>query len=130
MKPNIVTVLLLIFFFPLVSAQTDLKDPSFEEVLSIKSVGNPTISHNGKHVAFTVRRTDWENNRYDTEIWLSKNGNDPFQLTRTKDGSSSNPQWSPDDKWLAFTANRGNKNQIHVIRLDGGEASILPPRRQ
>jgi dipeptidyl aminopeptidase/acylaminoacyl peptidase len=85
-------------------------------------VGSATISHNGQHVLYTQRRTDWSKNRYDTEIWISKDGKPPFQLTNTHDGSSNNPQWSPDDQWIAFTASRGDKNQIHVIRADGGEA--------
>ncbi|NNF36433.1 MAG: S9 family peptidase [Saprospiraceae bacterium] len=102
--------------------QEEMVNPSFEQVLSLKTVGSSTISHNGEHVLFTQRRTDWDKNRYDTEIWLSKDGKTPFQLTNTHDGSSNNPQWSPDDQWIAFTANRGDKNQIHVIRVDGGEA--------
>lgn len=103
-------------------AQEEMINPSFEQVLSLKTVGSATISHNGQHVLYTQRRTDWNKNRYDTEIWLSKEGKAPFQLTNTQDGSSNNPQWSPDDQWIAFTASRGNKNQIHVIRVDGGEA--------
>ena len=114
------TITLLLSFS--LYGQSELIDPSFEQVLSIKTVGSATISHDGKHVLYTQRRTDWKKNRYDTEIWLSKNGATPFQLTRTLDGSSGSPQWSPDDQWIAFTSNRGNKNQIHVISVNGGEA--------
>jgi len=55
--------------------------PSFEEVISLHSVGTVKISPDGKSVAFTVQRTDWIENRYDEEIWLSKEGNKPFRLT-------------------------------------------------
>ncbi|HEX9250803.1 MAG TPA: hypothetical protein VF870_01105, partial [Ignavibacteriaceae bacterium] len=48
--------------------------PSFEEVISLHSVGTVEISADGKSVAFTVQKTDWNENRYDTEIWLSKDG--------------------------------------------------------
>ena len=72
------------------------KNPSFEEVISLRSAGSPQISPDGKHVAFTVTSTDWKANGYDSEIWLSKNGGEPFQLTRTPGGSSSSPKWSPD----------------------------------
>ena len=103
-------------------AQESTKVPSFEEVISLKGAGVPNISPNGKHIAFTVRQVDWENNRYDTEIWISKNGEKPFQLTNNRESSSYNPSWSPDGKWIAFSSTRGDKNQIHVLRLDGGEA--------
>ena len=48
-----------------------------------------------------------------------------IQLTRG-DKSSSNPRWSPDGAWLAFTSNRiEDKNQIFVINPAGGEAVQL-----
>lgn len=104
------------------NAQAPERAPSIEEVLSLRSPGNVAISPDGRHVAYTVGTTDWENNRYDREIWLSKDGGQPFQLTRTADGSSGGPVWSPDGQWIAFTAKRGEHTQIHLIRVDGGEA--------
>src|SRR5688572_21278455 len=77
------------------SAQT----PSFEDVLSLRTVGAPAISPDGKHAAFTIRTTEWSENRYDTEIWLSRDGGAPTQLTRTAKGSSTSPRWSPDGAW-------------------------------
>jgi dipeptidyl aminopeptidase/acylaminoacyl peptidase len=97
-------------------------NPSFEEVQSLHYVGSPSISPDGSHVAFTIRKTDWKKNGYDTEIWVSSNGKEPFQLTRTVDGSSTNPQWSPDGNYLGFTTSRGNKNQVYAIAILGGEA--------
>lgn len=111
-----------LFIFITAFGQTSLKNPSFEEVLSLKSVFTPKVSPDGKHIAYQQRTTDWEGNKYDTEIWLSKKMGEPFQLTNTKESSSTNPQWSPDGKWIAFTAKRGDKSQIHVIRVEGGEA--------
>lgn len=96
--------------------------PTFEEVISLRSAGNVAISPDGKNVAFTVQTADWNDNRFDTEIWLSKEGNKPFQLTNTPKNSSTSPAFSPDGQWIAFLADRGDKNQIFVLRLDGGEA--------
>ncbi len=103
-------------------SQNTKKVPAFEEVISLQSVSNPKISPEGMDVVYQVRQTDWEKNGYDTEIWLAKNQEQPFQLTNTKEGSSSNPKWSPDGKWISFVAKRGDKSQIHVIRAAGGEA--------
>ncbi|MGD9347529.1 MAG: S9 family peptidase [Candidatus Aminicenantes bacterium] len=105
--------------------QATIPGPSFEEVISIRSVGAPVISPDGKNIAFTVRTTDWKDNRYDNEIWLIRDGKEPYQLTRTRDGSSSSPQWSPDGKWIAFLADRGDQQQIYLIRPDGGEAQKI-----
>ena len=99
--------------------------PTFEEIISLRGVGGVSMSPDGKHVLFGVGATDWSENRYDNEIWLSKNGEAPFQLTNTPKGSSTSALFSPDSRWIAFLATRGNKNQIHVIRVDGGEAHAV-----
>ena len=122
MKKNIAFILMVIFPGIILFAQVNTKVPSFEEVLSLKGGGTPIISPDGKHIVFTVRQTDWENNRNDAEIWISKNGSKPFQLTNNPEANSSNPKWSPDGNWIAFASVRGNKNQIYVIRAEGGEA--------
>ncbi|TRZ41457.1 alpha/beta hydrolase family protein [Robertkochia solimangrovi] len=103
----------------------ELKDPSFEEILSIRNAGSPVISPDGSTIAYTSTTTDWENNKYDTEIWLIRPGESPFQLTNAKDGGSTNPKWSPDGQWIAFSSDRDEKNQIFVIRSAGGEAIQL-----
>lgn len=117
--------LLGLFLIHSISAQSDKKDPSFEEVISLKSAGTPIISPDGRHVVFSISRADWKENRYDSELWLSKDGGAPFQLTNTPKGSSFSPQWSPDGQWIAFLASRGEKTQLHAIRVAGGEARVI-----
>jgi hypothetical protein len=80
--------LLLIFISELATAQ---HVPSFEEVISLRSVNAVSLSADGKQVAYTVQTTDWTDNRFDTEIWLSKNMDKPFQLTYTSKNNSTNP---------------------------------------
>jgi len=105
--------------------------PSFKDILSLKSAGNPVISPDGKDILFTVTRADWEKNRYDTEIWLSRDGAAPFQLTQTTDESSNSPSWSPDGRWIAFLANRdGKTRQIYLMNSAGGEAFKLTDHKE
>jgi dipeptidyl aminopeptidase/acylaminoacyl peptidase len=119
---NRLIVLLLIFAGPLAIGQ---HLPTFEEVISLRSIGGVILSADGKNIAYTVQTTDWNDNRFDTEIWLSKNGETPFQLTNTMKNSSTNPAFSPDGQWIAFLADRGSKTQIYVMRLQGGEARAV-----
>src|ERR1700748_220762 len=56
---------------------------SFEQWLSLRQPGNAILSPDGASIAFTVTSTDWKENAYDAEIWLSRNGAAPIQLTRT-----------------------------------------------
>lgn len=98
------------------------KNPSFEEVLSLRQAGTPILSPDGTDLIYGISATDWKENRYDSELWLSKDGAPPFQLTRTPKGSSFGGNWSPDGQWITFLANRDKKTQLYAIRLAGGEA--------
>lgn len=95
---------------------------SFEKWISLKSAGSPIISPDGQWVAYTVTSTDWTANNYHSEIWLWHSGSPAFQLTRTNGSNSYNYRFTPDGKWLSFLADRGNKAQIWLISLQGGEA--------
>lgn len=99
--------------------------PTFEEIISLRSVNSVSISPDGKNVAFTVQTTDWNDNRFDSEIWLAKDGRKPFPLTNTTKANSGGASFSPDGQWIAFLADRGSKNQIYIIRVDGGEARVI-----
>lgn len=98
---------------------------SFDQFISLKQAGSPTISPDGKHVIYTVTSTDWKENSYDTELWLAREGEAPFQLTRTPKGSSTSARWSPDGKWISFLADRGDKTQLFVMGVAGGEAQQI-----
>ena len=95
---------------------------SFEKWLSLKQAGSPVISPNGKYIVYSVTSTDWSSNGYDSELWLSKEGEEPIQLTRTNKGSSSAAAFTPDNKFISFLADRGEKTQIYLIPVNGGEA--------
>ncbi|NJL29109.1 MAG: hypothetical protein HC897_15110, partial [Thermoanaerobaculia bacterium] len=96
-----------------------------EQVISLRRVGRPAIAADGRQIAFEVRTVDWGENRFDTEIWLARDGEEPFQLTRTTKGSSTDPSFSPDGRWLGFLADRGDGRQLYLIRTAGGEAQRL-----
>ena len=121
MKKNVI-ILLLLSLSTYAQKNSSIK---FEDYLSLRNVGNPIISPDEKNVVFSITTVDWKENTYDSELWLSKNKQMPFQLTRTTKGSSVSANWSPDNKWIAFLADRGDKNQIYVIRADGGEAQAI-----
>lgn len=99
--------------------------PSIKETLSLNRIGSPVMAPDGSAVAYAFRSTDWEANTMDGEIWLARRGEQPFQLTRTENGGSSNASWSPDGRWIAFLADRGQGRQVFLISPRGGEARPL-----
>ena len=95
---------------------------SFEKWISLKIVSQPIISPDGRTVVYSMNSTDWANNSYDAELWMSRDGEEPLQLTRTNKNSSTAARFSPDSKFVSFLADRGDKNQIYIISVNGGEA--------
>jgi len=97
--------------------------PSIDDLINLRRVGAPAISPDGRQVAFTIRETNWDENAYETELWLGGSG--PVrQLTNGKK-SSMQPAWSPDGAWLAFISDRDGKRQLYRIAIAGGEAERL-----
>nr|MBP6796363.1 PD40 domain-containing protein [Saprospiraceae bacterium] len=121
---NIKFIFPLFLLFPLV-VSSQHSTVRFEEWISLKQSGNPIISPDGNHIVYSVTSTDWKENSYDTEYWLINKEGKPFQITRTTKGNSNGAKWSPDSKWIAFLADRGNKNQIYLLSVDGGEAFFI-----
>src|SRR4051812_4743266 len=119
MKVYLLSVALL--FTTILSAQKGAS-VSFEKWLSLKNVSSPIIAPDGKTVVYAVTSTDWTNNAYDTELWMYRDGNEPLQLTRTSNGSSTSARVSPDSKFVSFLADRGDKTQLYIIAVNGGEA--------
>jgi dipeptidyl aminopeptidase/acylaminoacyl peptidase len=127
-KHSFILLTLLISLSLLVHAQRRV--PTIDELINVKTASGAQISPDGKYVAYTVGESDWKQDAFVTHVWLAdaQNGRN-LQLTRGEK-SCGNPQWSPafgeGGPWLAFTSNRaGDKNQIFVIRPDGGEAVQL-----
>ena len=99
--------------------------PTVDQLISLRRVGSPAISPDGKLVAYTVREANWDENAYETEIWIADvAGGTPRQLTSAKKSSGS-PKWAPDGARIAFTSDRSDKQQIWLIRPSFGEAEQL-----
>lgn len=121
------TVFVLLFaligssFTIAVLAQT----PTIAQSLNLKSASGPLISPDGRYVAYQVQEANWKENAFETEIWIAVTATAQcYQLTNGRK-SSSNPQWSPDSKRIAFISDRDGKRQIYLIAPNGGEAIQL-----
>lgn len=117
----------VIFFLP-VSVHSQTKtywDP--ESCLRMKNISAVRPSPDGKKVLYTVREAIMSDDRseYINKVFVCNgDGSNSIQLTKG-DKNSSNPKWSPDGKWVAFTSARDTKNNIYLLPLDGGEAEMI-----
>lgn len=95
-----------------------------DDMFKIKSIGSPTLSPDGKFVAYAVTTTNFENNSSKTTVWMMPTaGGQPIPMT-AKAVSSYGPKFSRDGKKLYFLSAR-NDGETQMWSLDlvfGGEA--------
>lgn len=97
-----------------------------DDLFEIRRVGDPQISPDGEWVAYTVQTTSLEDESSETRIWMvPSSGGEAIPMT-AKGYSASRPKWSPDGKYLSFSASRGeDRTQVWVLNRLGGEAQQL-----
>ena len=96
-----------------------------ETMWQLKRVGAPAISPDGKFAVYDLKRYDADTDKGDSDLYLVPTaGGKPQRLTSSK-GNETEPTWSPDGRFIAFVAKRGDDKQpqLYVIAANGGEAT-------
>jgi len=103
----------------------DDRSLTIDDLLALKSVADPQVSPDGRWIAHTVTRVDIEADESTSEIFMTSiDSGELVQLTND-DSSASTPRWSPDGRYLAFLAAKGDDDastQVWTLDLRGGEA--------
>jgi len=84
-------------------------------------------------VIYEQTRTNWENNAFETDLWVADAATGERHLFTVAAKSSTDAAWSPDGRWIAFLSDRtaplagspADKTQVYVMPADGGEAQQL-----
>jgi len=75
----------------------------------------PSLSPDGQTIIFV----------YENDLWqVNSNGGTAQRLT-AMDGEESNPQYSPDGKWIAFSSKQNGNADVYAMPVDGGEIRQL-----
>src|SRR2546427_6090747 len=107
--------------------------PTIDQSLEWQSAFNPKISPDGKRVIYEVQKTNWEENAFERNLWIGEVATGETHALTTAKKSSSNAEWAPHGKWIAFLSDRPGqipqtpegKKQLYVISAGGGEAQQL-----
>ncbi|MEE8487044.1 MAG: S9 family peptidase, partial [Gemmatimonadota bacterium] len=108
-----------------------------EDVHRIKHVGDIAISPDGEWIAYRVGTTNVDKDESTSDLFMVNwDGSTRIQLTHTEDSGEGHPRFSPDGKYLAFVAARGDgkseesddpkgKSQVWRLNRSGGDAERL-----
>ncbi|HSW10998.1 MAG TPA: S9 family peptidase [Bacillota bacterium] len=100
------------------------------DLFRLKFLQDAQLSPDGQAIAYTVSHVNVEKEEEYVAIWLlSLKTREARQLTAGL-ARDTNPQWSPDGKQISFLSTRGDKPQIYLIPVDGGEARALTAMKQ
>lgn len=96
------------------------------DLWAIRRVGAPVAVPGADAVVYGVTTYDVAANKGKDRLWIARPGAEPRALT-APEHSSKNAAVSADGRQLAFTrtAAGGDKPQVHVMPLDGGEARAV-----
>jgi len=93
-----------------------------EDIYLLRTVSDPQVSPDGKRVAYVVSWNDRDSDEGRMAVYVAPvDGRQPARRF-TQGTRDHSPRWSPDGRYLAFVSRRGEKNQLFLTPLDGGEA--------
>ena len=121
-----VLFLALCIFLTVDTALTQSKEEthpfSVHDMLVMDRIGDPQVSPDGKWIVFTLRKTDLEENRGRTDLWLVGTDGKGLRRLTSHESGDYNPRWSKCGKRIWFLSSRSGSSQVWRIRIDGGEA--------
>lgn len=127
---------------------------TFLDEQNMRQATGSALSPDGHMMLYTISTPDWMQARRQSDIYLvslDRGVPSTRQLTFTKDKNETSPKWSHDGSFIAFLSDRdaagaapagapaggggrgggaGGRNQLFVMRLDGGEAKRVTDTRE
>ena len=93
-----------------------------DDLLAMERVSDSKISPDGKLVAYTLRTTDFPENKNRTDVWIvGTDGSAPKRLTDHPESDGS-PAFSSDGLRVLFLSARSGSQQVWSVGIGGGEA--------
>src|SRR5262245_50489804 len=129
---------------------------TFLDEQNMRQATGSALSPDGRMMLYTISTPDWMQARRQSDVYLvslDRGVPSTRQLTFTKDKNETSAKWSRDGSFIAFLSDRdaagpapaggptggggrgaggaaGGRNQLFVMRLDGGEAKRVTDTRE
>jgi dipeptidyl aminopeptidase/acylaminoacyl peptidase len=101
----------------------DLRRFRLEDITSLRRISGPRVSPDGASIVFSVKDTEYTENRYSTQLHKIGLDGEVAQFTR-ESTSNWSPVWSPSGEEVAFLSHIGDKTGIWVFKSGEGLRKI------
>jgi dipeptidyl aminopeptidase/acylaminoacyl peptidase len=119
---KITSIFLLLAILPIITIAQSKRPMSFDDLISIKRVGDAQISPDGKYIAYVVNVIDKNANQGKRSVCIMATAGDAQPRCLNSAGNNDSPRWSRDGKYLAFLSTREGAPQIYLADTQGDNA--------
>ncbi|MGA8152969.1 MAG: S9 family peptidase [Terriglobales bacterium] len=101
---------------------------TFEDMMLLKRIAEPSVSPDGKWVVFSAVDVDLSANTKTPHIWIVPTaGGQEREIISSQD--ADRPRWAPDGKRFAFISTKEGGSQVWVADFDGGAGTVTGVHR-
>lgn len=122
MKKSVVILLICLTMAVMAFAQNK-RPMTFDDLISMKRVGDAQISPDGTRIAYVVNAIDKKVNRGKRSIWIVPTQGGGARELITSEKNDDTPRWSRDGKYIAFMSTREGAPQVYVSNVANSESS-------
>jgi dipeptidyl aminopeptidase/acylaminoacyl peptidase len=102
---------------------------TFEDVMSMKRLGETAVSPDGKWLAYSVTTVNLAQNSKTAQLWLEAiAGGEPMKLAVAQ-ADDSGVQFAADGKRILFESNRGGSQQVWLADFDAATGTASNARK-